>query len=156
MVMPLDALITTEPALLSPRELSRVVDGALPGLLLAALTCKEIEHRPVSEGSSSSRGIPKSGRFESTDFIDEAVVPHGIHSLFDARVEVFSIDVNAESVHQIHIFRRWQARHERLSRQFDDLQGPHNPPPVVSFDRLRRIRVHRAQLIMKSRRAYLP
>lgn len=156
MVVPLDALITTEPALLSPRELSRVIDGALPGLLFAALTCKEIEHRSVSEGGSGSRGIPKSRRFELTHFIDEAVAPHDIHSLFDAGIEVFSIDVNAETVHRIHIFRRWQARDERLTRQFDDLEGPHNPPPVVSFDGLRRIRVPRAQLIMESRRTYVP
>jgi hypothetical protein len=155
MVVPLDPLITTEPALLSPRELSGVVDGALPGLVFAALTGKEIEHRSVSEGSSGSRGTPKSRRFESTDLIDEAVDPHGIHSILNATVEAVSIDVNAESVHWIFIFWRWQARHERLSRQLDDLEGPHNSPPVVSFDGLRRIGVSRAQLVVKCRRANL-
>ena len=156
MVVPLDALITMEPALLSPRELSRVVDGALPGLLFAALTCKEIEHWSVTEGNSGSRGIPKSGRFELTHFIDEAVAPHDIHSILNAAIEVVSIDVNAESVHRIHIIRSWQARDERLTRQFDDLEGPHNPPPVVSFDGLRRTGVFRTQLIVKCRRSYLP
>jgi hypothetical protein len=155
MVVPLDALITTEPALLSPGELPGVVDGALPGLLFAALTGKEIEHRSVSEGRGGGRGIPKSGRFELSDFIDEAVVPHNIHSILNAAIEAVSIDVNAESVHRIDIFRRWQASDERLSRQFDDLEGPHDAPSVVSFDGLRRIEVSRAQFIMKCRRAHL-
>ena len=155
MVVPLDAFITNEPALLSPRELSGVVDGALPGLLFAALTGKEIQHRSVSEGSSGCRGIPKSSRFESPDFIDEAVVPHDIHSILNTAIEAISIDVNAESVHRIHIFRRWQASDERLSRQFDDLERPHDAPSVVSFDGLRRIEVSRAQLIMECRRAHL-
>ena len=154
MVVPLDALITKEPALLSPRELSRVVDGALPSLLFAALTGKEIQHRSVSEGSSGSRGIPKSGRFESTDFIDEAVVPHDIHSILNAAIEAVSIHVNAESVHRINIFRHRQVSDERLSRQFDDLEGPHDPPSIVPFDGLRRIRVYGVKLIVKCRSAY--
>lgn len=155
MVVPLDALITKEPALLSPRELSGVVDCALPGLLFAALTGKKIQHRSVSEGSSGCRGIPKSSRFESPDFIDETVVPHDIHSPLNAAIEAVSVDVNAESVHRIHVFRRWQASDERLTRQLDDLECPHDAPSVVSFDGLRRIGVSRAQLIMKCGRSYL-
>ncbi len=115
MVSPLDALITKEPALLSPRELSRVVDGALPGLLFAALTGEEIEHRSISEGSSGCRSISKSARFESTHFIDEAVFPHGIDSVLDAGIEAFSIYVNSESVLRLVIFRRLKAWDERLS-----------------------------------------
>ena len=66
-----------------------------------------------------------------------------------------TFELSEVEAHRIHIFRRWQASDERRSRQFDDLERPHDAPSVVSFDSLRRIGVSRAQLIMKCRRAHL-
>ncbi len=133
---PVHARVPTEPGHLAPGELAGGALGVLPSGLLVEVAVEELQHLGIAQRLARGPAFTQPARHEPADLVDQAGRPHRVHPLVQTPIERFAFGAQADLDRGAQIAGLGQRRDEWAPGDLDDLQRPHDAPPVAGQDAL--------------------